>query len=207
MQKIKFYFYFKQLLYINKSKYSYIYLQTLKNYVEKIYNKKVEFNLINLKYHYLNSDIFAESIALKISKNRNKLLKYLNKLTRKVKIHKKDKYVFYKQNINRFNINDPIENIFFNKTKPDIYCLKKVALQNIKYKRVLGIKLQASGRLTKRYTASRSVKKFKYKGNLLNMDSSYKGISTVLLKGNLRPNLQFTKLRSKTHVGSFGIKS
>lgn len=208
MQKIKFYLYFRQLLHINKSKYNYTYLQILKNYVEKIYNKKVEFNLINLKYHYLNSDIFAESITLKITKNRKKLLKYLNRLIRKVKIYKKnnDKYVS-KQNLKKININDHIENLFNDKARLDVDCLKKVALQDIRYKRVWGVKLQASGRLTRRYTASRSVKKFKYKGNLLNIDSSYKGISTVLLKGNLRPNLQFTKLRSKTRIGSFGIKS
>ena len=204
MQKIKFYLYFRQLLHINKSKYNYTYLQILKNYVEKIYNKKVEFNIINLKYHYLNSDIFAESIILKITKNRKKLLKYLNRLIRKVKIYKKnnDKYVSYKQ-----ILNDDIENLYNDKFRLDVDYLKKVALQDIKYKRVSGVKLQASGRLTRRYTASRSVKKFKYKGNLLNTDSSYKGISTVLLKGNLRPNLQFTKLRSKTRIGSFGIKS
>lgn len=207
MQKIKFYLYFRQLLHINESKYNYTYLQILKNYVEKIYSKKVEFNLINLKYHYLNSDIFAESITLKITKNRKKLLKYLNRLIRKVKIYKKDfdKYVY--KNKNKLNINDYIENLFNDKPRSGEDCLKKVALQEIKYKRVSGIKLQASGRLTRRYTASRSVKKFKYKGNLLNIDSSYKGISTVLLKGNLRPNLQFTKLKSKTRIGSFGIKS
>ena len=38
------------------------------------------------------------------------------------------------------------------------------------------------------------------------MYSSHKKRSTVLLKGNLDSNLQYTKLKSKTNIGSFGIK-
>src|SRR5947209_8361195 len=75
-----------------------------------------------------------------------------------------------------------------------------------KYKHVTGFRLETSGRLTRRYTASRSVSKLRYKGNLLNIDSSYRGLSSVLLKGNLKSNLQHTKLKSKTRIGSFGIK-
>ena len=52
----------------------------------------------------------------------------------------------------------------------------------LKYKDITGFRLEAKGRLTRRYTASRSVTKFRYKGNLLNIDSSYRGLSTVLLK-------------------------
>lgn len=43
------YFYYKQLLHINKSKLNYTYLQYLKKSLEKVYNKNVEFNIINLK--------------------------------------------------------------------------------------------------------------------------------------------------------------
>jgi hypothetical protein len=93
-----------------------------------------------------------------------------------------------------------------NKTIPDVESVKKVVLEEIKYKRLAGVRLEASGRLTKRYTASRSVSKLRYKGNLVNVDSSYKGLSTVILKGNLRSNLQYSKLNSKTRIGSFGIK-
>ena len=66
--------------------------------------------------------------------------------------------------------------------------------------------MEAKGRLTRRFTASRSVSKLRYKGNLMNIDSSFRGLSTVLLKGNLRSNVQYTKLNSKTRIGSFGIK-
>jgi len=84
--------------------------------------------------------------------------------------------------------------------------LEKVVLNNIKYKHVTGLRLETKGRLTRRYTASRSISKLIYKGNLLNLDSSYKGISSVLLKGNIRSNIQYTKSKSKTRIGSFGIK-
>ena len=207
LKKIKIYFYVKQLLYINKSRYKYTYLETLKIYLEKVYNKKVEFNIINLKYHYLNSDIISESLTLKIEKNRRRISSYLTKLIWKVKT---DKTVYSEPNLNKLNLikttNDPIENILNNKSIPDVESLKKVALQEIKHKWLGGVRVEASGRLTKRNTASRAVLKLRYKGNLMNVDSSYKGLSTVILKGNLKSNLQYSKLKSKSRIGSFGIK-
>ena len=182
--------YYQQLVFINKSKFNYNYLQFLKKYIEKIYNKNVEFNLVNLRRFYLNSDILSESITIKIRKNRRKLLKYLNTLKRKVKIRNK-KNIFYQSILNKLN----------NKKY-----LEEVVLRNIKYKHVTGFRLETRGRLTRRYTASRSVSKLRYKGNLLNIDSSYRGLSSVLLRGNQKSNLQHTKLKSKTRIGSFGIK-
>jgi len=182
----------KQLIYINQHKFNNIYLQFLKKYLEKIYNKNVEFNLINLRRFFFNSDILSESITLKIRKNRRKILKYLNTLKRKVKVHNKKN--LYVPNSNKLNIN-------YDKKSLEIMVLK-----DIKYKHVTGFRIEAKGRLTRRYTASRSISKLRYKGNLLNIDSSYRGLSSVLLKGNLKSNLQQTKLKSKTRIGSFGIK-
>ena len=184
--------YYQQLVFINKSKFNYNYLQFLKKYIEKIYNKNVEFNLVNLRRFYLNSDILSESITIKIRKNRRKLLKYLNTLKRKVKVRNK-KNIFYQSILNKLN-------------NVDKKYLEEVVLRNIKYKHVTGFRLETRGRLTRRYTASRSVSKLRYKGNLLNIDSSYRGLSSVLLKGNQKSNLQHTKLKSKTRIGSFGIK-
>src|SRR5580698_922738 len=185
--------YYQQLVFINKSKFNYNYLQFLKKYLEKIYNKNVEFNLVNLRRFYLNSDILSESITMKIRKNRRKILKYLNILKRKVKTHNK-KNLYYQLILNKLNIN------------LDKKFLERLVLKDIKYKHVTGFRIEASGRLTRRYTASRSISKLRYKGNLLNIDSSYRGLSSVLLKGNLKSNLQYTKLKSKTRIGSFGIK-
>jgi hypothetical protein len=84
--------------------------------------------------------------------------------------------------------------------------LEYLVINNLKYRHVTGFRLEAKGRLTRRYTASRSISKLRYKGNLLDIDSSYRGLSSVMLKGNLKSNVQYTKLRSKTRIGSFGIK-
>ena len=192
LDKYLLYRYNQQLINVNDYKFNYSYLQFLKKYLEKLYNKNVEFNLVNLRRFYLNSDILSESIILKIRKNRRKLLKFLNTLKRKVKVrNKKD---LYKPNLNILNID------------LDKKSLESLILKNIKYKHVTGFRIEASGRLTRRYTASRTISKLRYKGNLLNIDSSSRGLSSVLLKGNLKSNLQYTKLRSKTRIGSFWYK-
>ena len=51
----------------------------LNSIIQKIYKKKVEFNIVNLKYLHLNSNIFSESITLKLRKRKNRLLKYFRK--------------------------------------------------------------------------------------------------------------------------------
>jgi hypothetical protein len=195
LRKIQLYYYYKQLLFINNSKFNYTYLQFLNKYLEKIYNKNVEFNLVNLKRFYLNTDILSESIALKIKKNRRNILKYLNNLKNKVKVNKNsiDKTLIGEYaNIKNNRVNDNTFN--------------KKLLGDLKYKYITGFRLEANGRLTRRYTASRSVSKLIYKGNLLNTDPSYKGLSSVSLRGNLKSNIQYTKLNSKSRIGSFGIK-
>ena len=195
--KLNVYLYYRQLIYINQSKYSYVFLQNIKKYLEKLFNKNVEFNLVNIKRFYLNSDILSESITLKITRNRRKILKYLNNLKKKVKTQKKNwlLHVFLKKN--KLDLKQKFNNQLF---------FKSFIINSLKYRHVTGFRLEAKGRLTRRYTASRSVSKLRYKGNLMNIDSSYRGLSSVLLKGNLRSNVQYTKLNSKTRIGSFGIK-
>lgn len=196
MKKLRLYFLYKQLIYINKSKFNYTYLRILKKYLELLYNKNVEFNLVNLKRFYLNSDILSESVKLKITRNKNKMRRILKKMKNKIHIHKKELFLddnyYAKHN----------KSLFVSKTN----LLKYVILNNLKYKHITGFRIQAAGRLSKRFTASRSVSRLQYKGNLLNIGSSYKGISSVILKGNLKSNIQFTKVKSKTRIGSFGIK-
>ena len=45
-----------------------------------------------------------------------------------------------------------------------------------------GIRLEVKGRLTKRYRADRAIFKVKWKGGLKNIDSSFKGLSSVNLE-------------------------
>jgi hypothetical protein len=201
LKKLQLYFYYRQLININRSKFNYTYLQYLKKYLQTIYNKNIEFNLINLKRFYINSDILSESIRLKITKNRRRILRHLNKLKNKVRIQKKSTLLFepiYDNNI--LAVNNSIN------SQENITVMYKNIFNSLKYRDVTGFRLEAKGRLGRRHTASRTVFKVKYKGNLLNIDSSHKGLSTVLLKGNLDSNLQYTKLKSKTRIGSFGLK-
>lgn len=85
------------------------------------------------------------------------------------------------------------------------YLLNAIML-NTKNKNVSGIRLEASGRLTRRNTAARSVSKLRYIGNIRNMDSSYKGLSCVLLKGYEKSNLQYSNVVSKLRIGSYSVK-
>lgn len=229
--KLKIYFYYKKLLYINKSKFNYTFLQYLKKYLEFYYNKNVEFNLINLKKFYLNSEILSEVTKLRITKNRRKMKRYMNKIKDKIRIRKIPIFSPLKTSYTKLlssilvgettkSLNSPnkvdteikktklfyLDNNMSKLThKRDI--ISKFVYKNLKHKYLTGFRLEARGRLTKRYTASRSMYKLKYKGNLLDIDSSFRGLSTVLLRGNLKSNLEYTKSKSKTRIGSFGLKS
>lgn len=193
LKKLKRYFYYRQLLYINKSKYNYNYLQYLNKYLYPLYNKNIEYNLINLKRFYLHSDILSESMKLKLTRNKRRMLKKLKRL--KIKIGVKDKDIFLRDEILKKR-----------STITANFLKKKDIINKLKYKDITGFRLETTGRLTRRYTASRSVSKNVYKGNLLDLRSSYRGLSNILLKGNLESNLQYTKLKSKSRIGSFGIK-
>jgi Mitochondrial ribosomal protein (VAR1) len=215
--------YIKQLLHFNKSKFEDTYLFKLNNIIKKIYNKDVEFKIINLKYIYLNSDLLTQSIILKLRRRRNYVLKTLKKLFKMVKLLTLNKvtlmryfenslskkilnslYIFKKPNKDK--LNQSLFNLFSLNEKEKNIRLENLILDSIKYKDLNGLRLEAKGRLSKRRTASKSVFKLLYKGSLKNMDSSYKGLSTVILRGHVKSNIQFTKLNSKTRNGSFGIK-
>ena len=79
-------------------------------------------------------------------------------------------------------------------------------LNSLKHKDIAGARLEAKGRLTRRFTASRSVFKIKWKGSLKNIDSSYRGLSSVMLRGHAKSNVQYSIVNSKTRNGAFGLK-
>jgi hypothetical protein len=202
LKKLIYYVYYKQILYINKAKFENSYLQGLINLIKKIYNKNVEFNIINLKYFYFNSNIYTQPLELKLKKKRN-VLRYLKVLIRKAKI-KNIKLVEKSKKL--FSINNLDTNNLVQQDKTNTKYLKKIILNNIKYKRVSGVRLEAAGRLTRRFSASRSQRRTKYKGNLENAYSSIKGYSTPVLRGNFKANLQYTVINSTSRVGAFGVK-
>ena len=230
LQKEKLYMYFKQILFLNKSKFYNTYLLPIKSIISKIYSKKVEFNLVTLKYLHLNSDIFTHLLITKLKNRRNNLINVLRSSMTTVKLpfinklfylrtFKQDKLQNLKLSnllVDTFNISDKycktdaqhaINNMkYLPITKASSKDIKDFVLNSIKHKSINGIRIEASGRLSKRITAARSLFKFRYSGGLKNIDSSYKGLSSVMLRGHFKSNLQYTKLKSKTRIGSFGLK-
>ena len=79
-------------------------------------------------------------------------------------------------------------------------------LKNLKHLKLGGVRVEAKGRLTRRFKAQRSVFKMKYKGGLKNVDSSFKGLSAVMLRGIVKSNVQYSLTSSKNRVGAYGIK-
>lgn len=226
------------MLSVNNNKFKNWFILGLKKIISKIYNKKVEFNFVNLKYLHLNSDIFSQTIAIKLRNRDNSLLTVLKKALKQVKLPSISKLSYYdrethKKNafaLNKYetlNLNSYISMLkdkdilhellckifprYTNKIDSPIYSQRKNNLQenvlnSSKHKNIYGVRLETTGRLSKRLTASRSVFKLKYKGSLRNIDSSYKNISTVMLRGNTKSNIQLTKISSKTRNGAFGLK-
>ena len=76
----------------------------------------------------------------------------------------------------------------------------------LNYKNISGVRLEVKGRLTRRFTASRSLFKIKWKGSLKNIDSSYRGLSSIMLRGYAKSNIQYSLVNSKTRNGAFGLK-
>jgi hypothetical protein len=77
---------------------------------------------------------------------------------------------------------------------------------SIGYKNMGGIRLEVKGRLTKRYRADRSIYTLKWKGGLKNIDSSFKGLSSVLFRGNSKSNVAYSIAKSKRRIGAFAVK-
>jgi len=80
--------YYNLILNLNKFKFEDKLLFKLKTLISRIYNKEIEFNIINLKTIYLNSNIFTEAISLKLKNRSNKLLKVLRSFLYMVKLPK-----------------------------------------------------------------------------------------------------------------------
>jgi len=233
--------YYKLLLNLNRSKFEDKFLLNLKPLISKIYNKEVEFNIVNLNTLYLNSDIFTQAISLKLKNRDNKLLNVLRSSLSMVKLPKvnriREKYnktnikELWVNRIKNLNINPSINNFLYNEDTldkllldlfPNSTFIKKedfnrnnlntsnqlinFVLNSLKHKEMAGIRLEAKGRLTRRFTASRSVFKIKWKGSLRNIDSSYRGLSSVILRGHAKSNVQYSIINSKNRNGAFGLK-
>jgi len=232
---------YKLLLNLNKAKFEESFLLKLSHLVSKLYNKEVEFNIVNLKNFYLNSDIFTQAISLKLKNRDNKLLRVLRRSLYTVKLPNvnkvREKYGKGKKEqlfidnckntrINSILSKDISNNDALNQLLLDIFpqaeglskqeinksivnrssSIDNLILNSLNYKTIAGVRLEAKGRLTRRFTAEKSVFKVKWKGGLRNIDSSYKGLSTVMLRGHAKSNVQYSMVNTKNRNGAFGVK-
>nr|QGX43771.1 ribosomal protein S3 [Niveomyces insectorum] len=208
---------------INEFKFKDIFLYKLSKLIGKFYNKKVEFNIINLKSIAYNSNIFTEILKRKISDRKDLIFRTMDIILSKgiifeeKNINKEKKLV---KNINfnlienkykNLNINYIVKNINLNKTIKDLYDIedydnKDIIFDSIKYKNLGGMKLEIKGRLTRRNRADRAIFKLKLKGRLKNTDSSFKGLSSVYLRGNTSSHLEYSMGVNKRKIGAFAVK-
>ncbi|ROT35721.1 hypothetical protein SODALDRAFT_393447, partial [Sodiomyces alkalinus F11] len=80
--------------YLNEFKFDNTkFLPKLNNILSKLYNKSIEFNIINLKSITLNTDILTEVLALKIRKRRSNILGVLNSALKRAILPKVNRIV------------------------------------------------------------------------------------------------------------------
>lgn len=213
-----------------------VFLPVLSNILNKIIGKKIEYNIINLKSIAYNTDLFTNALALKLRKKRinyiysmfsilnRAYLPNINSIKERSLIkgnekmdpfHEEYKDLKIISNLNTNNLDKLLEGIYptniqiHNQKLNSSYGDKKIhniIYNSVGYKNMGGIRLEVKGRLTKRYRADRSIYSLKWKGGLKNIDSSFKGLSSVLFRGNSKSNVTYSMAKSKRRIGAFAVK-
>jgi hypothetical protein len=197
-------------LYLNNILFSNINLLKLKTLIYKIYKKKISINIINTKYIYMDNNIFIDAIIRKLNDRKKRAIKVLKNSLNLIKIaqlipntlkEKKEKLIYINNNYKNINykyknyVNTFIENKY------------NIIFKNIKNIHIIGISLEAKGRLTRRMTAARSVYKYSNKGSLKNIYSFFHNLPISLFRGFIRSNINKVKNSSKNKNGSFSVLS
>lgn len=200
-------------------------LPILSNILRKITGKKIEYNIINLKHFAQHPDIFTNIVSLKLRKHKINVLNSIYSIINRAPLapfnaikeksvskgwNNPDPYLQKYRDLKIIshiegptnNLQELLQNNYSN-TKKEI---GNIVLNSIRYKNISGIKLQVSGRLTKRYRADRAISSLKWRGGLKNIDASYKRMTTVLFRGNQNSNVLYSWSKSKRRIGSFAVK-
>lgn len=173
----------------------------INNIVERMYEGKIkDMSVLENNYRNLNINelIFSENnkVDLKDSSSNETKEILLYDTKNKDDIINKALLSFYKgKSIKDKNIKNHLINL------NDII-FKKI----IKYKNMGGMKFEISGRLTKRYRADKAVYIRRLFGGLNNLDSSFKRKSSVLLRGYMKSNVNYSIFTSKRKIGAFAVK-
>lgn len=202
-------------------------LSKLSYLLQKILGKKLEYSIINLKSIAYHPDILTSLLALKIKRDKVKprrRIQYVlhksnilknNKIQERSKIQKWDKIDIFKNQFkesrvishinDNYSLSNLLDNINISNDKNNNRIFNYL-FNSINYKNLGGVRIKVSGRLTKRYRADRAIRTLKWKGGLKNIDSSFKGLSTVTFRGNTHSNLSYSWFKSKRRIGSFAVK-
>lgn len=214
----------KQKMLFNEFKFTELYLTPLINFLQTIYKKRVELNIVIIKNHYLSSSILSQIIVAKVISEKyrgkswaplgnsivgtnipNLSSKKIERVAKKwigmqnvildtIRVKKKQ------DNLDKFLLtNNKNSNNWSSKN------IDKLVLKNLENKSIAGIFLNLSGRLTKRYKAQRAISNLKYRGTLKNVYSAHKGFSSALSRGYNNINVEKTVIHSKVRIGAFGL--
>ena len=228
---------YKLRLSLNKYKFEEKLLYKLKNFIIKYYNKKVEFNIVNLRSVVFHSDFFTKILTSKFLNRKTNILAAMDNILNKAVLPEVNNIIersIVKKPLNILaskykllnlsfllrvapknnNLSELLNNIYYNividyynnNLNKDYIRIYEIIFNSINYKNMSGIRLEAKGRLTKRYRADRAIFKVKLKGGLRNIDSSYKGLSSVNYRGYSKPNLDYSIFTSKRKIGAFAVK-
>jgi len=218
------------LIKLNNNSY---FILKLKKILSRLLKTKLEFNIINIKYHTYNPEFFTKSLSLKLKKDKFNVIKSMTNIINRNKIdifNKIERQVVPKiidRNLidNKFkdsslisllkdiNLNKLLTNIYYSNSllKKKNYIknynnLFNIIFNNIKYQYISGIRLEIKGRLTKRYRADRSIYKLLWKGGLKNQYSSFNKLPAATFRGNSKANVLYSISRDKRRIGAFAVK-
>lgn len=155
--------------------------------LNKIYKKISLIEIIDFKSIYLSSSTFIHAVVLKLK----------NRLTNVVPILKK---AIQQQ------VRIPLLHTLITFDNLKEKCNKNNIVTNIRQQVVSGVRFEAAGRLTKRLTAMRSVFKVRYVGSIQEIRSSFNKIASILLRGFVQSNSDYTDTTSNTRNGTYGVK-
>nr|YP_010262635.1 ribosomal protein subunit 3 [Gyalideopsis ozarkensis]UIX51998.1 ribosomal protein subunit 3 [Gyalideopsis ozarkensis] len=212
---------FKQKMIFNEFKYNEMYLHPLTEFMQNIYKKKIEWNIITLKHYYLSTNILLQIIATKVKnpKFRGRYhipLRYAMEKIRvpilsKTELSGEIKSFVGVQNVklNQYSVHtDQLNRFLVNNTKSKIWSDKNIdgsVLSNLENKTLAGVFIKIAGRLTKRYRADKAIHKWKYKGTLKNAYSAHRNYSSSLSRGYNNINVEKGRIDSNVRIGAFGL--
>jgi hypothetical protein len=174
---------YKLRLSLNKYKFEEKLLYKLKNFIIKYYNKKVEFNIVNIRSVVFHTDFFTKIVTSKLINRKAHILATMDNILNKVVLPKVNRIVeksLVKKSLNLLenkykylnlsfilnnNLSELLNSLYYNlivdyynnnNLNKDYFRIYEIIFNSINYKNMAGIRLEAKGRLTKRYRADRA---------------------------------------------------